>query len=361
MKKFTKLALVSSLAISANAMAMQAMDDATLGATTGQDGINIGIGLSKIEIAKLFIHDTNGLAALGPVVTNTPNPGDTRAAAQGDAGFGGTTTAGAISIKGNGIAGHVNENNGIVISAPVNAGGTAYDLTRMLATGHLADLSIDSDAGTGTGNTAFINIAAKVSGLDIAIGEIGVTASNAAPVAGATTIRRGGNDANYNKVLSGLTLKTGKMDANIQVGASPQGAMIILDTKMIGGLEITNLGILDNSTKLGTGAGTSAANRAAGEIHIDSIKVATANTTDLAVDAKVSVYGKTDTNNGYLQIVAGTKNTTGTDIYVSGVKLGSSAAASIGDIEVQGLKTYYNPTRAFGANVIGTAITVSGH
>ncbi|MEG1855155.1 MAG: pilus assembly protein FilA, partial [Acinetobacter sp.] len=162
-------------------------------------------------------------------------------------------------------------------------------------------------------------------------------------------------------VLSGLTLKTGKMDANIQVGASPQGAMIILDTTMIGGLEITNLGILDNSTKLGTGAGTTAANRAAGEIHIDSIKVASANSTDLAVDAKVSVYGKTDTSNGYLQIVAGTKNTTGTDIYVSGVKLGSSAAASIGDIEVQGLKTYYNPTGAFNANMIGTAITVSGH
>ena len=52
MKKFTKLVLVSSLAISANAMAMQAMDDASLGATTGQDGINIGIGISKIEIER---------------------------------------------------------------------------------------------------------------------------------------------------------------------------------------------------------------------------------------------------------------------------------------------------------------------
>ena len=355
MKKFTKLALVSSLAISANAMAMQAMDDATLGVTTGQSGINIGIGLSKIEIAKLFIHDNDGLSPNKSGVTPaTP-------LVLGDAGFGGTSTAGAISIKGNGIAGHVNQNNGIVISAPVIAAGGAYDQTRMLATGHLADLSIDSDAGAGTGNTAFINIAAKVSGLDIAIGEIGVTASNAAPAAGATTIRRGGNDANYNAILSGLTLKTGKMDANIQVGASPQGAMIMLDTTMIGGLEITNLGILDNSTKLGTGAGTTAANRAAGEIHIGSIKVASANSKDLAVDAKVSVYGKTDTNNGYLQIVAGTKNTAGTDIYVSGVKLGSSAASSIGDIEVQGLKTYYNPTGAFNANMIGTAITVSGH
>ncbi len=40
------------MAISANAMAMQAMDDASLSATTGQDGINIGIGISKIEIEK---------------------------------------------------------------------------------------------------------------------------------------------------------------------------------------------------------------------------------------------------------------------------------------------------------------------
>lgn len=52
MKIITKLALVSSMAISANAMAMQAMDDASLSAATGQDGLNIGIGISKIEIGK---------------------------------------------------------------------------------------------------------------------------------------------------------------------------------------------------------------------------------------------------------------------------------------------------------------------
>ncbi len=61
---------------------------------------------------------------------------------------------------------------------------------------------------------------------------------------------------NYNAILSGLTLKTGKMDANIQLGAAPQGAMVKLNTKMVGGLEIKNLGILDNSTKQGTGDGT---------------------------------------------------------------------------------------------------------
>ena len=47
---FTKLVLVSSVAISANAMAMQAMDDESLSATTGQDGINIGIKLDAAGI-----------------------------------------------------------------------------------------------------------------------------------------------------------------------------------------------------------------------------------------------------------------------------------------------------------------------
>lgn len=64
MKMFTKLALVSSLAISANAMAMQSMDDAALSAATGQDGINIGIALGSggITIDKLYLHDNDGLA-----------------------------------------------------------------------------------------------------------------------------------------------------------------------------------------------------------------------------------------------------------------------------------------------------------
>ncbi|EOG3524649.1 DUF6160 family protein, partial [Acinetobacter baumannii] len=57
MKMFTKLALVSSLAISANTMAMQSMDDAALSAATGQDGINIGIALGAdgITIDKLYL------------------------------------------------------------------------------------------------------------------------------------------------------------------------------------------------------------------------------------------------------------------------------------------------------------------
>lgn len=322
MKMFTKLALVSSMAISANAMAMQSMDDAALSAATGQDGINIGIGISKIEIEKVLIHDNDGLG-------------------------GAAANAGAIVIQGNGLAAsatNLNSTNGIVITV---------DNSRALASHNLADLTIDTDKGTGA-NGAFLNVAAAVSGLDIYIGEIGVSGSNAA----STTVRRGNDTTNYNAILSGLTIKTGLTNANIQLGAAPQGAMIVLNTTMQGGLEIKNLGIVDSSTKTGTADGTTG-NRAAGQIFLESIKVSDANAANLTVNAAVSVVGKEDTNNGYLRIITGSGATTPkTDMYIKGVHLGSQAAASIGDVEVQGLQTYYFDGTA---NVQGSVITISGH
>ncbi|QOW52195.1 MULTISPECIES: DUF6160 family protein [Acinetobacter] len=322
MKTFTKLALVSSMALSANAFAMQAMDDSALSATTGQDGLSIGIGISKIEIEKLFIHDNDGLN-------------------------GTIDNAGAIVIQGNGIAGDANENFGIVVGANYDDAG-AY----LLDSRNLADLKIDSDAGAGSGNTAFINIAADVSGLDIKIGEIGVTASGVQGSASTTsTLRRGGVDSNYNAIISGLSLKTGPMSANIQLGAAPQGAMIKLNTKMIGGLEINNLGILDNST--------ASAERAAGEIFIESIKIADADANDLTITQDVRVMGASVSNTddkGYIQMIShgGAK-----DHYVQGVHLGSRDAASIGDVEIQGMQTYYS--RAAGEYLPGAVITIRGH
>lgn len=339
MKKFTKLALVSSIALTTNAMAMQAMDDTALSATTGQDGLSIGIGISKIEIEKLLIHDNDGLAAKG---------------AAGDLGFGGTSKAGAIVIKGNGEG--KTANHGVVIEA--NMSDKSNPTQYLLDSHNLADLVIDTDAGDTAAGGAFINVAAQVAGLEINIGEIGVSASNAKPVAGATSIRRGNDDNNYNAILSGLTLKTGKMDANIQLGAAPQGAMIKLNTTMLGGLEIENLGILDNSTKQGTGDGTKG-NRAAGQIFIESIKFADANSTDLTLKQDISVIGKEGANNGYIQIIShgGAK-----DNYVQGIRLGSKTAASIGDMEVQGLQTYYGGNTLQPAGYTqGAKITISGH
>ncbi|MCG2609637.1 MULTISPECIES: DUF6160 family protein [unclassified Acinetobacter] len=316
MKKFTKLALVSSLAISANAMAMQAMDDASLGATTGQDGINIGIGISKIEIEKLLIHDNDGLTATA---------------------LGGTSTAGAIVIKGNGTG--ATATNGIVIAA---------NMASLLPSHNLADLQIDTDAGTTAAGGAFINIAAQVSGLDISIGEIGVAKSGDTA---ATGIRRGASD-NYNKIITGLNIKTGVMTANVQLGASPQGAMINLSTTMQGGLTISDLGIHDSA--------------GGGDIWLGKIQVADANGTDLSISNKIKV------TPGGLVILNDSPNAT--DIYVQAIALGSkpasvttatplgargtATAGTIGDVEVQGLQTYYMNSPTSMAK--GSVITISG-
>ncbi|WP_180138585.1 DUF6160 family protein [Acinetobacter sp. YH12043] len=314
MKKFTKLALAASVAFSANAMAMQSLDDASLSATTGQDGLKIGIGISKIEIEKLFIHDNDGYS-----------------------GTGGTGEAGAIVIEANGTG--ATTAHGIVVGANYDNNG-AY----LLESRNLADLTIDSDAGAGN---PFINIAAEVSGLDINIGKIGVVASGDEPADTATSIRRGGQGAT-NYILSGLSVKTGPMSANIQLGAAPQGAMIKLEADMIGGLEILDLGILDNSTATAT--------REAGEIFIESIKLTDADSRDLALNQSISVFGAEGTNDGYIRIVS---SSGAHDNYVKGIHLGSRTAASIGDMEIQGLQTYFSPAQ--GTYVPGAIITISGH
>lgn len=321
MKKFTKLALAASVAFSANAMAMQSLDDASLSATTGQDGLKIGIGISKIEIEKLFIHDNDGYS-----------------------GAGGTGEAGAIVIEANGTG--ATTAHGIVVGANYDNNGAF-----LLESRNLADLTIDSDAGAGN---PFINIAAEVSGLDINIGKIGVVASGDEPAATATSIRRGGQGAT-NHILSGLSVKTGPMSANIQLGAAPQGAMIKLNATMIGGLTITDLGILDNSTTGGqVAAGVTTSGP--GEIFIESIKLTDANSKDLKLNQSISVFGESSANDGFIRILS----TSGAhDNYVKGIHLGSRTAASIGDMEIQGLQTYFSPAQ--GTYVPGAIITIAGH
>ena len=319
MKLFTKLALVSAVAVSSNAMAMQAMDDAALSATTGQDGISIGIGISKVDIAKVHIFDGDGLAP-GTLTTGQP-------------GFGGTAKTGTITL------------NNVVLTAPHTSAG-ALDTARMLASGNLADLAIDTDGGAGK---PFLNVAAAVSGLDIELGKIEV--NDATGTAGAYIV-----GANSAEILSGLSLKTGKMNANIQLGNTPQGAMIKLAGAMVGGLEIKDLAIKDAST----GGG--------GYIVLGGIKMNDNGSADLSLDADVAV-----TPQG-LAITA-MKNATGTDIYITKVQLGGGTgfvpksgtvaatpgtgvgSGSIGDVAISGMKVY----NGAAMTNLGAKITISGH
>ncbi len=295
MKMFTKLALVSSLAISANAMAMQSMDDAALSAATGQDGINIGIALGAggISIDKVFIHDNDGL---------DPATGITGAAA----------TAGAIVVSG-------------------------VSVTQVDQTANLLDLKIDSVGAAGN-NGAFLNVAANVGAVNVSVGSIGVGTSG---TLNTTTAVRGINETAPTEIISGLDLSLGAISANVQLGTTPQGAMIKVNSALQGGLTLSNFGIND---------------AAGGSILLDKVMVRGAgNTTgDLDVDAEISVVptGLQIQNN----------STQGMNVYVQGVRLGTNTkatdgtwgtgavkAASIGDVEIQGL------------NVGTSTITISGH
>ncbi len=292
MKLFTKLALTSSIILSGNAMAMQAMDDESLSSTTGQDGINIGIKLDggKITVGQLLIHDNDGLAAKGVA---------------GDAGFGGTGKAGAI-VVGTGVDGAA---PGVIIT--------------QTGTGNLLDLAIDSDAGTGTSG-AFLNVAASITGLKAEIGSVGIGASNAKV---ANNVVRGTITGNtVNEILTGLTLELGSMTANVQLGATPQGAMISLNSQIANGLKLSNLGLKDNA-----GGGT---------ILLDDIQVVQTGKTYLDANAQIGV------NPTGLYIKPVSQNISA---YVTGVHLGSAAVASIGDVEIKGL------------NMGSSTITITGH
>lgn len=320
MKMFTKLALVSSMAISVNAMAMQAMDDAALSSATGQDGINIGIGagvnadleafitgttpttasMRGIYVTDLFVHDTDGLAAT---------------AAFNSVNLGGKATPGAIHIDGLGLL--------------ATAGADNFDGT---ASTNLLNLKIDTDAGATTpanSSTAFLNIGANVAALRVKVGAISIGASGAAPDLTDTNIRRG-TLTGENTILTGLTLDMGKVAANVQLGATPQGAMVLVKSSL-SGLNITNLGINDAA--------------GGGQIYLDGLHVRGAGGGAIDVDLGISVKstGLEITNN----------STAGNDVYVKAVRLGAAATgstnASIGDVEVQGLKLGQ------------TKITIAGH
>lgn len=318
MKLFTKLALVSAVAMSANAMAMQSMDDADLSATTGQDGISIGIGISAIAIDKVNVFDGDGLAT-------TAQLADGLTATTGTPIVGGTGKAGAITV------------NDIRIGPNTNS---------LLASHNLADLTIDTDAGAG-GTKPFLNIGAAVSGLNISLGKIDVNSATQ----DATTKFYTADTTNSATILNGLTLTTGKTAANIQLGNTPQGAMIKLAGSMIGGLTISDLALHDAST-------------GGGDVYLGKIHLNDTGSADLSTNADIAV-----TQNG----LAVTAMTNKTDMYIQTIGLGGYTPAvkdasgavttaavipkSIGDVQISGMRVFNGAT----GTTPGAVITISGH
>jgi hypothetical protein len=277
MKILTKVALVSAMAISANAMALEALDDETLSAATGQDGVTISL-TGPISMDYLAIVDVGGLGATHGIATAN-------------------TGTGAIVIGGA---------NGLIIT-PDNS----------------IDLVIDADNNAGL---PVLNVNVNLGDTDIEVGSISVAGSNAT----------GSTLNNRTDILELGTLTLNGLEANIQLGNQPQGALIKLDSAITGGLSISNLALKQGATA-GIGLGT--------------VKITDAGGADLTLDLKI------DATTDGLHI----DGLTAMDISANNLVLGDLPTASAGA----------NPTFTGGSprvgalyvsNLnVGTGLTIKGH
>lgn len=296
---FKKLALVTAMfAATSGAYAMEAMDDESMAAATGQDGITVTIttpvtGITMTQI----IHDLDG---------------------------------------------HVgNANSGaIVIGDPADptnstAGGPA---PMKIVLGGALTLTIDADGGDATpvaaGQTgAYLNIGVGLTGTTtINTGDLSVMDSSG-------TDARGGNfgsvTAAGSTILKDMQISLGATSLNIQLGNEPQGAMIKVDTAIGNGLTINNFELVDAG---GTYTG--------GAIFMQSQHIYNAGddtVLDVAADIDVTTTGLR------IALAQFGDATDGASVDITGVRLGDNTQAAIGDIEIRGL------------NLNGTAITVAGH
>ena len=223
MGKNKKIGCLALLLFSPFASAMQPLDDQSLSGATAQDGLNIGVHVSKIDFNQIAIIDTDGF-------TNSSASLTSKAALVMAASPGGASAIGVDVVK------------------TFNADGSID-----YGTSALFNAAIDTDAGTGT-NGAFANVAltlgSDVNGLRIRPFSVYLTPDQYDP--GDSTKRAistlVGSDYTQRSIFStGTTLKSpnikellrvsnnidikfvsnNKPTMNFQLGASPQGHMVM--------------------------------------------------------------------------------------------------------------------------------------
>ena len=223
MGKNKKIGCLALLLFSPFASAMQPLDDQSLSGATAQDGLNIGVHVSKIDFNQIAIIDTDGF-------TNSSASLTSKAALVMAASPGGASAIGVDVVK------------------TFNADGSID-----YGTSALFNAAIDTDAGTGT-NGAFANVAltlgSDVNGLRIRPFSVYLTPDQYDP--GDSTKRAistlVGSDYTQRSIFStGTTLKSpnikellrvsnnidikfvsnNKPTMNLQLGASPQGHMVM--------------------------------------------------------------------------------------------------------------------------------------
>ncbi len=225
MGKNKKIGCLALLLFSPFASAMQPLDDQSLSGATAQDGLNIGVHVSKIDFNQIAIIDTDGF-------TNSSASLTSKAALVMAASPGGASAIGVDVVK------------------TFNADGSID-----YGTSALFNAAIDTDAGTGT-NGAFANVAltlgSDVNGLRIRPFSVYLTPDQYDPgdsTKHAISTLVGSDYTQHSIFSTGTTLKspnikellrvsnnidvkfvtTNKPRMNIQLGASPQGHLVMLD------------------------------------------------------------------------------------------------------------------------------------
>lgn len=203
---FKKLALVSAmLAATSGAFAMEAMDEDALAATTGQDGLTIGLATSAN--LNVIIHDKDGL-------TGTSQSG--------------FANSGALVISGISLAG---------------AGGVGNALI---------DIDIDAGASAAAANDATLNIGISVGSVQMGLGALSV--ANSAREGG---IGWGTDALTQSATLVNLgTISLAGATINVQLGNEPQLDMIALNTTLTGGLVLSNFALNDVNSSGSISVGT---------------------------------------------------------------------------------------------------------
>lgn len=223
MGKNKKLGCLSLLLFTPMAMAMQPLDDQSLSAMTGQDGLTVSVNISKIDFKQAAIIDNDGFS----------NPDATL---PGKAALVMATSPGGPA------------NIGVDFVQTFNANGSIQN-----SSSELFKAVIDSDAGTGT-NGAFANVAltlgSDVNGLRIRPFSVYLTPDQYDPgdstkhaistLVGSTytqhsifstgTTLKSSNIKELLRVSNNIDVKfvtTNKPRMNIQLGASPQGHLVM--------------------------------------------------------------------------------------------------------------------------------------
>lgn len=217
----------------------------------------------------------------------------------------------------------------IIIGNPLSAAGhTATSISTPV--GQSIDFVIDAtgdiDGGT-AGNQPALQVNVSIpNNTVINTGSISAAVSNG--LGNAVTNQTGA-------ILDNITLTLGATSLLLTLGnEAPGGQMIRLTTSMAAGLNIANFAFKDAN-----GGGTGGSGFRATSIQLDNAGASNALDVDFRIDLIPTG----------MQTSVVTFGTGGSDIKISGLKLGDTTATAIGNVDVVGL------------NLSGATIRISGH